>query len=313
MTPEAWQELTAALKEGTIEAGSMPDDAMDLHQHLAHLNGVSQDEALEWFARNFGILPLNPVRANCSTRAETTFRRLAPQPGEPEVERWIPFGTLGPLVLCAHYNPACTLLWDIPVELVIPVLIPQSKYVILHRDFMGRLEIQPLEARPPLVFSTPLPKDSHPESALAWLLQEYPLEGDVRSKLERAKGDLAGVTLDALNSLKSLPSHYGLALRYLSTGDQCFNAEHAPPQNLFPESLLEKHAVYPMHCGVKTIFLLSAEKENFGFEDEWLSGGNAPLVFRTILAEKEAITAAINRDRSRSVATSTAANDQEFT
>jgi len=74
---------------------------------------ISQDEALEWFARKFGILPLNPVRANCSTRAESAFRRLAPQPGDPEVERWIPFGTLGPLVLCAHYNPACTQLWDI--------------------------------------------------------------------------------------------------------------------------------------------------------------------------------------------------------
>ena len=67
MTPQVWQELCTVLKEGDIEAGSMPDDAMDLHQHLAHFNGVSQDEALEWFARNFGILPLNPVRANCST------------------------------------------------------------------------------------------------------------------------------------------------------------------------------------------------------------------------------------------------------
>ncbi|MCK9588510.1 MAG: GspE/PulE family protein, partial [Terrimicrobiaceae bacterium] len=45
----------------------------------------------------------------------------------------------------------------------------------------------------------------------------------------------------------------------------------------------------------------------------WLSGGNDPLVFRTILAEKAAILAAINRDRSRSVATSAAANDQELT
>ena len=151
------------------------------------------------------------------------------------------------------------------------------------------------------------------ESALAWLLQEYPLEGDVRSKLERAKGDLSGVTVDNLNAIKSLPSHYGLALRYLSTGEACFNAEHAPPQHLFPESLLEKYAVYPMYCGLKTVFLLSAEKENFGFEDEWLSGGNDPLVFRTILAEKEAIIAAINRDRSSSVATSAAANDQELT
>ncbi len=313
MTATSWQDLCAVLKEGHIDPGTFPDEALDLHQHLAQVNGISSEEALEWLARKFGILVFNPIRASCSTRAENTFRRLAPQPGDPAMERWIPFGTLGPLILCAHYNPACTELWDIPVELIIPVLIPQSKYAILHRDFMGRLEIQPLEEKPSLAFSNPLPRDGHPESALTWLLQEYPLEQDVQTKLERAKAELSGITLEGLNSIKTLPTHYGIALRYLSSGEACFNAEHAPPQNLFPESLLEKHAVYPMYCGLKTVFLLSSEKENFGFEDEWLSGGNDPLVFRTILAEKEAIIAAINRDRSRSVSTSAATNEQELT
>ena len=141
MTPEAWQELCALLKECGVESGSFPEDSLDLHQHLAQINGISMEESLEWLARKFGILPFNPIRANCSTRAENVFRRLAPQPCDPEVEPWIPFGTLGPVVLFAHYNPACTLLWEVPVELIIPVLIPQSKYEILHRDFMGRLEI----------------------------------------------------------------------------------------------------------------------------------------------------------------------------
>ncbi|MBE2204256.1 MAG: type II/IV secretion system protein [Chthoniobacterales bacterium] len=313
MTTKDWAELCAVLKEGNIDTGQMPEEVVDLHHHLAQNNGVDQEEALEWLARKFGILPFDPVRAKCSTRAEDAFRRLAPQAGDPETEKWIPFGTLGPLMLCAHYNPACTQLWDIPVELIIPVLIPQSKYAILQRDFLGRLEIQPLEAKSPLQFSKPLLKDGRPESALGWLLEEYPLENEIRSKLERAKGEIAGITVDALASIKTLPSQYGLALRYLSTGEACFNAEHATPQNLFPEALLEKHAVYPLHCGVKTVFLLSAEKENFGFEDEWLSGGNDPMVFRTVLGEKEAIIAAINRDRSRSVATSAAAEDQDLT
>lgn len=313
MTPTAWQDLCSILKEGGIDAGQFPDEAVDLHQHLAQVNGISSEEALEWLARKFGILPFNPVRASCSTRAENSFRRLSPQPGDPEMERWIPFGSMGPLILCAHYNPSSTELWDVPVELIIPVLIPQSKYAILFRDFMGRLEIQPIEPKPPLHFSTPLPKDGNPETALNWLLQEYPLEEDIRTKLVRAKAELAGITVEGLNSVKSLPSHYGIALRYLSTGEASFNAEHAPPQNLFPEALLEKHAVYPMYCGAKTIFLLSQEKENFSFEDEWLSGGNDPMVFRAVLAEKESIVAAINRDRSRSAATTTVTNEQELT
>ncbi len=313
MSPTAWEDLCTVLKEGGIDSGSPPDEAVDLHQHLAHVNGIAAEEALEWLSRKFGILPLNPVRTNCSTRAENAFRRLCPQMATPDDEYWIPFGPLGPLILCAHYNPASTKLWDIPVELIIPVLIPQSKYAIMQRDFMGRIELQPLEGSGPLHIPNPLPKPSTPEATLDWLLDFYPFEDDTRNKLERARPDLSGLAVDALTSIKSLPTHFGLALRYLAAGDHCFNAEHAPPQSIFPEALLEKYGVYPLYCGVKTVFLLSAEKENFAFEDEWLSGGNDPLVFRTVLSERETIIATINRDRSRSVTTSAAATDQEMT
>lgn len=313
MSPSDWQELCTILKEGGIDPGPPPEESVDLHQHLAHINGIGADEALEWLARQFGIIPFNPLRTSCSNRAENVFRKLSPRRGNPGEEFWVPFGTLGPLVLCAHYNPANARLWEIPVELIIPVLIPQTKYAILQRDFMGRLDMQPLEEDKSLSIPHPLPRDSRPESALDWLLQFYPFEDDVLSKLEKASADISGIAPDALTSIKSLPPHFGLALRYLSTGEHCFNAEHAPPQNVFPESLLEKYGVYPLYCGVKTVFLLSAEKDNFGFEDEWLSGGNDPLVFRTILAEREAIIASINRDRSRAASTNAVASDQELT
>ncbi len=313
MSPEAWQNLCAILKEGGIECNAEPEESLDLHHHLAHENGIPADEALEWLARKFGVLPLNPVRTTSSTRAENAFRRLSPHMGSKEEEFWIPFGTLGPLLLCAHYNPASTALWDLPVELIIPVLIPQSKYAILQRDFMARLDLQPLEQAGKLSLPGPLPKESTPATALNWLLDFYPFEDDVINKLNRAKAELSDTSPDVLMSVKSLPTHYGLALRYLSTGEACFNAEHAPPQAVFPEALLEKHGVYPLHCGHKTVFILSAEKENFAFEDEWLSGGNDPLVFRTVLAERETIIATINRDRSRAVGTSAAATEQELT
>lgn len=313
MTPSAWQDLCAILREGNIDAGTQPDDTVELHHHLAQVNGLAPEEGLEWLAGKFNVVPLNPIRTNCSTRAENLFRRLSPQPAEPDSENWIPIGTLGPLLLCAHYNPSSTNLWGIPVELIIPVLIPQSKYAILQRDFAGRIELQPLEAKPPLSPARQLSRDGNLEAAMDWLLREYPLEEDVRSKLERARPEVTASNLESVVGLKTLPSQYGLALRFLASGDHCFNAEHAPPQNLFPESLLEKHAVYPLYCGQRTVFLLSAEKENFGFEDEWLSGGNDPLVFQTIRAEREAIIAAINRERSRSVATSAHTSDQELT
>ncbi len=303
MTPKAWEDLREILQSNGFECGTVPPEGgVELHEHLGVANGVASEESLEWLARKFGLLPFHPFRTNCSTRAENCFRRLAPQKNV-EPEYWVPFGTLGPLLLCAHYNPTCLDFWGLPDEFLIPVLIPQSKYEVLHRDFAARLELQPLEALPPLQLRTPLPADRSPVAVLDWLLQVYPFEDDVRNKMLTARGDLSGVSVDDLPGVKSLPRHYPSALRRLCTGDSCFNAEHAPPQTLFPETLLEKHAVYPMFIGAKTIFLLSPSNENFSFEDEWLSSGNDPLAFRMVVAEREAIIAAINRERSRSVTT----------
>ena len=312
MNSAAWEKLQNVLRDRNIDPGTMPDNAIDLHFHIARVNGIGSEEALEWLARTFGILPYDPVRMSCSTRAEKCFRHLAPQ-ADGEEERWMPFGTLGPLLLCAHYDPSSLEFWHIPKELIVPVLIPQSKYSILQKDFMGRLGLQPLENKLPLHFKQNPPSGEAPDAMLAWLMAEYPFEDDVRAKLDRARQDISGVAVDALAGIKSLPSNFAGAIRHLCTGDACFNAEHAPPQTVFPEALLEKHGVYPMYCGSRTVFLLSSEKENFGFEDEWLSGGNDPLLFRTVIADREAIINTLNRDRSRSVTSSNVATDTEQT
>jgi type II secretory ATPase GspE/PulE/Tfp pilus assembly ATPase PilB-like protein len=312
MTPAAWNELAALLTQYGFETGTYPEESLDLHHHIAQANGIPSDEALEWFARKFGMLPFSPVRTSCSTRAETCFRRLSPQMNG-EKECWIPFGTIGPLLVCAHYNPVSLEFWQIPSELLVQVLIPQSKYFLLQRDFLARLDLQPLEDRPPLKFQNPMPQSASPEIMATWLLAEYPFEEEILSKFERAKADLSGVAVENLGTVKTLPQNFGLALSHLCTGEPCFNADHAPPQVLFPENLLEKHAVYPMFCGSKTVFLLSAEKENFSFEDEWLSSGNDPFHFRTVLAEREAIINVINRERSRSVASNNVAADGDLT
>ena len=173
--------------------------------------------------------------------------------------------------------------------------------------------MQPLEDRPPLTLSAPIPENATPVAMMQWLLKEYPFEEDVLAKIEPAKNDLAEITIDGLVGVKSLPLNFGIALRRLCTGEFCFNADHSPPQIIFPEALLEKHTVYPMYVGCKTVFLLSAEKENFGFEDEWLSSGNEPLAFRTVFAEREAIISVINRERSRSVASNTVSADGDLT
>ncbi len=312
MTAESWTTLSALLEQHGFRAGEQPEESSELHSHVAQANDVPAQEALEWFARKFGLTPFSPSQTGCSTRAEDLFRRLACGTS-PAGEPWVPFGTVGPILLFAHYNPTATDFWGIPDEFLLPLLIPQSKYQILLRDLKARIELQPLARTEPFSLSRPLAQGSSPESALAWLMAEYPFDTELLSKLERAREELSGKTADAVLGVRSLPPGFGSALIRLCTGEVCFNPEHAPQQSLFPDALLEKHAVYPLYCGAKSVFLLSPQKENFAFEDEWLSSGNDPFVFRTVIAEREAILGAINRDRSRSVNPVAAASSQDLT
>lgn len=305
MTEKDWKWLKEALLGAGYKAEAQPSDDQELHKALAHVNGIPQEEALEWLAGVFQILPMEAPRSACSTRAEAVFRRLA-VPGCEEVEAWMPLGNVGPLLIIAHYNPASAALWDIPIEFVIPVLIPKSKYESLRKDIMERVEFTPLEEKEPIRLSEALPRDEGLQRILDWLLREYPFDdgdGEVRARLEEERTQLSPTAPADYGTLKKLSRNLGLALYHLATSEPCFNAETAPPQTLFPEALLEKHGVYPLFCGHKVVYLLSAEKNNFAFEDEWLSGGNDVLSFRTVLAEKEGIAALINRERGRAVAT----------
>ncbi|MFZ4681719.1 MAG: GspE/PulE family protein [Terrimicrobiaceae bacterium] len=313
MIEKDWKWLKEALKGAGYEAGEPPEQNQELHLHLAHANGIPQEEALEWLAGVFQILPLDTPRTACSTRAEAVFRKLA-APGNEDDEAWMPLGNVGPLLICAHYNPASAALWKIPVEFLVPVLIPRSKYDALRKDITERLEFTPLESREPLALKDPLPRSEGLQRVLDWMLKEYPFEeSEMRSRLEEEIRQAAASKPGDLYALKILPRSLGLALYHLSTDEPCFNAELAPSQTRFPEALLEKHGVYPMYCGRKVVYLLSSEKNNFAFEDEWLSGGNDVFDFRTVLAEKEAIMAVISRERGRAAASTAVAQTGDFT
>lgn len=314
MTEKDWKWLKEALRSAGYEAGDEPEKGEELHAMLAHANGIPQAEALEWLAGVFQILPLATLRAACSTKAEAVFRRLATSGCEDE-EAWMPIGNVGPLLIAAHYNPASAALWQIPVEFIIPVLIPRSKYEPLRADIKERLEFTPLERRSPIELSQPLPRHEGLQRILDWLLKEYPFEDDeeVRTRLEQERQQLSPSAPADYSVLKNLSRNLGLALYHLATDEPCFSADCAPTQNLFPEALLEKHGVYPLFCGDKVVYLLSHEKNNFSFEDEWLSSGNEALSFRTVLAEKEGIIALIGRERGKAAANTTVTPQGDLT
>lgn len=298
MTKEDWKYLSDSMSEMGLMAGDPPPEGIQLHEHLAAVNNIPAPEALEWLTGTFHMLPLSPSRPACSSLGETIFRKLA-VPSADE-EGWLPMGTVGPLLICAHYNPTSGAMWDIPSEFIIPVIIPQDAYKKLFSDVAERLAFKPLDRKSPLMISQPLKRGKGYGQALSWLLREYPFEEAAAVEHIRAESEklLAEASGDD-TALRRLDRGLGIALHFLNIGEACFNAEYAPAQNLFPESLLEKHAVYPLYCGEHVVYLLAENKQNYAFEDEWLSGGHEAKHFRTVRADREAILKVIARERSR--------------
>lgn len=288
----ALQERNLKLPESFI-----PD--ADFAEQIGKANGIDAESALEWLAEEFSMLPFGLPRTTCSTRAEGVFRRLAQGPTVEDA--WMPFGTVGPLVLFAHFNPVCPDTWNVPDELSVKVLVPQLQYQALQQDVLGRIGFKPLDRESPLQLKSALADGASLGNALEWLLANYPFEEEEAEKLRDAADSVKAISNPTPEDLKDIPASYVLALEHLSTGERCFNPNHAPSQTHFQDSLLEKHLVYPLYIGRKHVYMLSHKRENFAFEDEWLSSGQETLPCRWVLAEREAILNAISRNRGRSV------------
>jgi type II secretory ATPase GspE/PulE/Tfp pilus assembly ATPase PilB-like protein len=211
------------------------------------------------------------------------------------------------LLILAHYNPAAIDTWGIPEPFCVKVLVSQDHYAEFRALVDERLVARPLGTASVQQPSRPLEHGSSPEAALRWLLAEYPFREEERERLTKALESLSGVAANHVIPVKALPAGYGAALRYLCTGEAVFNASLAPRQSTFPETLLEKHSVFPLFVGAHTVYLLSSQREIFSFEDEWLSSTEDTREFRPVLADKESIVRIINRDRSTAAATGTEA------
>lgn len=300
MIQEDWFELKASMEERGLVAGEIPAFDAEICEHLAKVNQVNTEETLEWLAGIFRMLPYVPSRTSCTSRAEAIFRKLA-TPTPETAEPWMPICTLGPLLICAHYNPASNQRWGIPAEFILPVLVPRSAYDAYAKDMIERVNFKPLERPEAVRIQQPIPRGDSLERMLEWLLAEYPFDSDdIREKVGRESNQILDKSPNDALALRNLSRGLGLAIYYLATGEFCFNAECAPRQSRFPETLLEKHGVYPLYSGSKVVYLLSKDKNSFAFEDEWLSSGNAAYDFRTVLADRDAILGTINRERSRS-------------
>lgn len=271
--------------------------APDRPEGMNFAAGLDGFMSLEGTAVQFGLLPVTLPRETCSVEAENTLRRLGrfPKTDNP----WMPVSTLGPFLICAHHAPKSSDMWGIPACFAIRVAISQEQYEKLRKDLVMRLSTAPLPQENPLE-SLPAPQiaANDLESAFQWLLEHYPYTGEEKERLSmlyaEAVDKSGAVDREGYNGMS--PS-LGVALQYLTEGPSllCFNPEEAGKQDRFPAPLLEKHNVYPLYSGDHKVYLLSASECNFGFEDEWLSSGNDPVDFVTVLADDKAIRNLISR------------------
>jgi len=243
-------------------------------------------------------MPFELTRPVCSTRAEQIFRKLARASDSPSP--WIPFSAVGPVLLCAHYDPSAHEAWGIPDFLFERVLVGRSQYEKLKADLDVRLQLSDLPDSNPLEFVEPPAKGGGLLTALRWMLTHYPLTKGEAEKLKGCEPSFGEVDMRRVGDYKLLPRDHGVAFNYMTSRRSIFAAESAPPQDLFPDSLLEKHSVYPVYQGKTTVYLLAADRDNYTFEDEWHSSGQDPIRIVKVLADAEGIREAISRNRGRS-------------
>ena len=272
------------------------ENRSDFQSALAQANGIAPEDAFEWLARTFGLLPYKATRPGIAVQTEATFRSLARVNQDAEAEPWVPIGNVGPLLIVGHFDPTSPHLWGMADPWIVRALLDQRQYGEFLRDLLERLNHKPLSQNS-FPEPTPLETGASPENALKWLIANYPLRSEERQRLVEALEGISGVRATHIMQVKTLPPGLGAALRHLCTDEPVFNATLAPRQTAFPDSLLEKHAVFPLFVGARTVYMLSSQKEMFGFEDEWLSTTSDDREYKAVLAEKESILRVISRDR----------------
>ncbi|MCP4849242.1 MAG: type II/IV secretion system protein [Verrucomicrobiaceae bacterium] len=254
---------------------------------------------IEQLARRSGLLPVKLPRSACPVDAEGMLRKLGGQPrGD---EPWMPVATLGPLLILGHYNPSSRDTWGIPDFLCVRVVIEKDVYLDISSDLRARMNYKPLSSSGALEgLAEPLP-NSTPHSILDWFVCNYPLSESEKEKWEVLVSENQTIDIQRPSDYKGLPRHYGIAFVYMLTRQACFNPDEAPSQTKFPDQLLEKHEVFPMFEGDGVLYLLSESPSVHAFEDEWLSGGHESIEIVPVLADGDAIRAAIARNRGKGV------------
>ena len=119
---------------------------------------------MDQIAIKSGLPPVHLPRESCSADAENLLRTIGRMPSGDEP--WVPIGTVGPLLILGHFNPASDDTWGIPDYLCVKVVISKLSYMTIFEDLQSRLDFKPLSAISPLEDILPPPASAEPISIL---------------------------------------------------------------------------------------------------------------------------------------------------
>ncbi len=292
-------DLDPSFWDGGAAAAAAPEDAI-MGGFTAGKVGPVNVEAI---AALHDFLPVKLPRTTCSIPAESLIRQIGRM--ATTAEPWLPVGTVGPFLIMGHCRAESSDYWGVPTAFIIRIMIDAEQYESILKDFISRLGFKPIAAANACESLTAPAFAGDLNAAFSWFVEQYPMSQDDREKMQRLLEEHGKKAFQTIDDLKFLPRHYGVCIMRLATGAQIYNPEEAPGQSMFPDTLLEKHNVFPLFCGKQHVYLLSASASVYAFEDEWLSSGNEPVKVIPVLADTAAIRAAIARNRSRSSGQST--------
>lgn len=259
-------------------------------------------KALETLAERHDALPVYRVRDGDRYATLPLVRRLGRAPVA--CHPWLPVGTLGPLLIMGHCNPAATDFWGVAEPFRIRVVIGKADYDQLHSQWRTKCQQEPLPrvGSAESIRSNLIPSDDLPlKKALLWFTINYPLkESERQNFLQTLKPILEK---DSINyqQLDELIPQFGVALEKIRRQCLVYNPAYAPPlraaqcQGL---AVLDEHNAYPLIDNERVRYWLCSEGvEMQALEQAWEKITRPTRKIVVVLADARAISKRRRLDR----------------
>lgn len=217
---------------------------------------------------------------------------------------WLPLGTLGPLLVMGHYNPACMDFMSVADPFRVEVVIDADAYDQHYLGLFRAWDWKALADRPPLKLEGRPAAGASVEEVLVWFGENYPLDAAEKESLMRRLGPvLESGNLRRDDIDRAIPQ-LGIALEWIRNRSLVFNPMLAPGIGHGVEEeglrLLERYHAYPLLESSRVRYWLCDETVRLGeLERQWSDLRHAVPNTVVVLGDRQTIGKRLSLERSR--------------